>query len=527
MKPLTRCRGRKSPFKRSFLSAHPRLGLGQERNRLTETLVSTDGAEKDATIKALQWKLLYGNHRAELEGEDGWPALAEETGAPADVKVLPLSKDVPLAPFNQALVYLDDALGTGDGAKVRERGVASVQRWATMYRRLVAEFQGRPGPMLELFCTEVHPWFVNDASGARLIEQGRGRAVIALPGELPTPFRKGLLEGFVGITGTQGSVEALDGDRFLVTWPAEDEALSPLAQTVLRVTRSWTLPGTLIPVLLGTAMAWLHGAFDPVLATGATVAALLLHVSAYAFNDVADHLRGVDTANLTPTPFGGGSRTLQLGMLGWKALIGLSAGLGLAGIGLGLALVAASTPWVLALGLVGIGLGVAYSAPPFRLADRGLGELTVAIVFGPLITLGAYAVQAGELAWAPALAGFVPGLLAGCATFIGEMPDAPWDARTGRRTLVVRAGDHAPTLFTTLTILPHLALAGLVLTGILPAWTLVALATFPLSAVIALGTRNTWRSPDALVPYQALTLTLQAGTGLLLVAALLLEVLSP
>ena len=45
---------------------------------------------------------------------------------------------------------------------------------------------------------------------------------------------------------------------------------------------------------------------------------------------------------------------------------------------------------VLAFGIAGVVLNVAYTAPPLRLKKRGLGELDVFLVWGPLMIAGTF-----------------------------------------------------------------------------------------------------------------------------------------
>ena len=49
------------------------------------------------------------------------------------------------------------------------------------------------------------------------------------------------------------------------------------------------------------------------------------------------------------------------------------------------------------IGVVGLALAFFYHAPPLKLAYRGLGELAVAACYGPLIAVGSYLVQRGEI----------------------------------------------------------------------------------------------------------------------------------
>jgi 1,4-dihydroxy-2-naphthoate octaprenyltransferase len=150
-----------------------------------------------------------------------------------------------------------------------------------------------------------------------------------------------------------------------------------------------------------------------------------------------------DVANATPTKWSGGSRVLPNGML--PRSVALVAALVLAGVGVA---------FTLALGTAGVGscaiptlvlvlvLAWAYSAPPFRLCARGLGELDTALVVTVLVPWLGFYVQAPSMRGADALAlTIVPPALLQFAMLVAiEFPDAAGDAATGKRTLVVRLG---------------------------------------------------------------------------------------
>ena len=63
-----------------------------------------------------------------------------------------------------------------------------------------------------------------------------------------------------------------------------------------------------------------------------------------------------------------------------------------AAIGLVLLATARSTA-LLVIGVVGFIVSLGYTAPPLKFVYRGLGEIAVAVGFGPLMLLGAYVVQ--------------------------------------------------------------------------------------------------------------------------------------
>lgn len=488
-------------------------------------LTTRTQAETDATVKGLAWKLLYANHRPSL-GPERWAELVDAVDGPSDVKALALDEDRPLGPFVDALWALDSDLGTGDGDQLAGFAAVAVERWATMYQRVTEHLEARPGRMLELVCREIHPWFFAEGSEATLEQSRRGEATVRVSTPLPEAFLAGWLRGFLELTGTDAEVQPLGEGRFRLAWSPMEAERPHRLRVLLEATRARFLPATLAPILVGTAVAaWADG-FSTGLFALALTGAASLHLAFNLLNDVLDHRRGVDPANLTPTPFSGGSRVIQRGWLGSDAMLGLAAGLGLVGAGVGLGL-AWQAGWpVLALGAAGVGLGYAYSGAPFRLADRGLGELTAALVFGPLVTAGGAAVQTGTLS-VPAFAAGAPlGLFMASFLMVNELPDAPWDARMGRRTLVVRLGEAASWGTGLALLTPYLALGAAVLTTGLPGASLLGLATLPFALYVGHRVRVAGRDADELARLQGLTLLLYATTGALMAMGIAWEVLA-
>ncbi|HLF37798.1 MAG TPA: hypothetical protein VI520_07680, partial [Anaerolineales bacterium] len=99
----------------------------------------------EQTVKALSWQLLYGNYRSKL-GAEGWERLEQAVGAPA-FRRMDSDEDCPMAPFNEAVLFIDRQVGNGDGSMIEEITIASVERWASIFRNLVAQLQGRPQKM--------------------------------------------------------------------------------------------------------------------------------------------------------------------------------------------------------------------------------------------------------------------------------------------------------------------------------------------------------------------------------------------
>jgi hypothetical protein len=107
-------------------------------------------------------------------------------------------------------------------------------------------------------------------------------------------------------------------------------------------------------------------------------------------NDLDDQLTGADDRNRTAVlGFTGGSRVLQRGLATRAELLVAMLGFGLVSSAIGVYFALAGRPWVLLFGIAGLAVGFVYTAPPFRLANRGLGELAVALAFGVGIVCGA------------------------------------------------------------------------------------------------------------------------------------------
>jgi 1,4-dihydroxy-2-naphthoate polyprenyltransferase len=470
------------------------------------------------TVKALSWQLLYSNYANQL-GAEGWQKLAAQVAAP-DFRHMDPDEDTPMGPFNQAVLYVDRVVGCGDGAKIREITRASVVSWARIYRNLVNQLQGRPWKMMEIFCTEVHPYFLDDFGASQLIKSSPSEAIVRLDNGLLEDFKVGLLEGFVEITGADAAVERRADGAYRITWKIHKDAPQPSKFALLiNATRAPFLTAAAVPVLLGTAIAWRDGALSFGFFLITFAAALCFQAGANVINDYFDHTSGADEANLSPGPFFGGSRVIQRGLLQPVQVRNLGLTLYAIGalLGLSLASLTGHPLEIVGLGIVGIAIGIIYTAPRLSLAARGLGEFALAIAFGPLIVVGTYFVQTGQWSLGALYASLPVALLIAAVLYINEIPDRPWDMRAGKRTLVVRLPMWAVLMGYSVLIAATYALilAGALL-NVMPLLTLIALATLPLAWKAIQVLQKNYRFPYRLIPANANTIFVHLLTGLLL-----------
>ncbi len=289
---------------------------------------------------------------------------------------------------------------------------------------------------------------------------------------------------------------------------------------ILRTTRLPFLTATLVPVLLGLAIAARHGPFDWVAAVLALIGGSLAHLAINVTNDIFDTLSGADAANVNPTQFSGGSRVLHYGLLSLRELATWAGLLYGGAVAIGLVLMAMRPSWALVgLGIAGIAIGWAYTAPPLKLVYRGLGEIAVAVGFGPVMLLGAYVAETGHLAWEPLVASLPVAILIALILYVNEIPDRRGDAAAGKRTLVVRLGQAGVERLYLVAALVAFALVVVgVASGLMPWPTLLALAALPLVPRVYRGIHANYDSPYTLMAFMGVNVKLHLYTGLLLLA---------
>jgi len=170
---------------------------------------------------------------------------------------------------------------------------------------------------------------------------------------------------------------------------------------------------------------------------------------------------------------------------------------------------------ILAFALLGGAAAIFYVAPPIRWAYRGLGELVIALSYGPWMVLGSYYLHTRELSWSVAAASLVPATFIMSLAVVNAIPDFHQDRLVGKRNLVVRAGRrNAVGLYL------GLALAGLAVTsigalaGAFPLTALSALLSVPLVVASARCAMRHYEAPRHFLPaMRAMVLAYLVATG--------------
>jgi 1,4-dihydroxy-2-naphthoate octaprenyltransferase len=204
-----------------------------------------------------------------------------------------------------------------------------------------------------------------------------------------------------------------------------------------------------VPVLVGTALAWLEsGAVDWSIAALALIGSALIQIISNLQNDVGYSMRGADSASRLGMPRATSSGLLTAQQV--RSAIALAIG---AAVVVGLPLVMHSGWPVLAMGLTSIIAAISYMGGPRPIAYTPLGELMVFVFFGVVAVAGSGYVQIGAVTPAMWVAACGVGLLAAAVLAVNNHRDIAHDARVGRRTFAVTFGaQSSQQLYATLVL---------------------------------------------------------------------------
>lgn len=206
----------------------------------------------------------------------------------------------------------------------------------------------------------------------------------------------------------------------------------------LLAARPKTLTGAAVPVMVGCALAYIYGAFNPIPALLCFLFAFLMQIDANFINDLYDFLKGTDRADRL-----GPERACAQGWItphamkkGILVTTALAAAIGLCLLWYG--------GWeMIPVGMACILFAFLYTAGPYPLAYHGWGDVLVLIFFGFVPVGCTFYVMAHS--WNPSVtfASLACGLLIDTLLMVNNFRDREQDAISGKRTLVVRWGARA------------------------------------------------------------------------------------
>jgi len=208
----------------------------------------------------------------------------------------------------------------------------------------------------------------------------------------------------------------------------------------LLAARPKTLTGAMIPVILGSALAFHDGAMKWSLVLCCALFAGFMQIAANMINDLYDFQKGTDREDRL-----GPERACAQGWITPKAMRrGIAVVLCLASLA-GLAalwLCWKDLPYqgleLLLTGVVCIIFAFLYT---YGLSYLGLGDVLVLIFFGLVPVCGTYYIQAHQITTPAILLGFISGISIDALLVINNYRDREQDRISGKRTIIVLCGE--------------------------------------------------------------------------------------
>ena len=252
--------------------------------------------------------------------------------------------------------------------------------------------------------------------------------------------------------------------------------------------RPISLPQSLLPALTAVALSYGQIQFSWIAAVVSISGVVFLHLGLNLLDDWFDYRAGSAEARAKVADEGFRGRMLKYpyltsGKATPKQLLGAVACFMAIAALMGIVVIIvrgwAILGWVAAALLI----GVSYSGGPLKLGFRGLGELVIFIMFGPLMMSGVYYAITGTLDWKITWLSIAVGLLVTNIVYSHSVLDSVPDAKMGKKTMAhLMGGKRGQIVLSALiNILPYvMVVIGVILGQLHPAY-LAVLIVLPVS----------------------------------------------
>ena len=207
--------------------------------------------------------------------------------------------------------------------------------------------------------------------------------------------------------------------------------------------RPISLPQSMLPALTAVALSYSKSAdaeFSWIAAIASIFGVMFLHLGMNLMDDWFDWKKGSAEARQQVANEGFRGRMIKYpyltsGEATPKQLLGaVWVFLGLAAL-MGTVVLLVRGWMILGWVVAGLIIGVSYSGGPLKLGFRGLGELVIFIMFGPLMMSGVYYAITGTLDWKITWLSIALGLLVTNIVYSHSVLDAIPDKKMGKKTM--------------------------------------------------------------------------------------------
>ena len=218
-------------------------------------------------------------------------------------------------------------------------------------------------------------------------------------------------------------------------------------ETYIQTIRIKTLPAVLGPIIIAITIAINANRFELLTSVLVLLIGICLQILVNLFNDLGDYEKGVDNEKRL-----GPERSLQSGKISKKEMRKLIAFVILITLILGFIAFLNSGITVIFLGISLILIAYLYTSGPFPYGYKGLGEIMVILIFGPVTILGALFLFDIEYNLIILLISIICGLSTSTIILTNNIRDLENDYTHNKITLAVKLGEKKSRILYILTI---------------------------------------------------------------------------
>ena len=231
--------------------------------------------------------------------------------------------------------------------------------------------------------------------------------------------------------------------------------------------RPWSFPASAMPVLVTLMyLLWSGAEIDWIAGIWALVNAVVFHAAGNVWSDYFDFRKGVDADDTF------GAKTMTSGEFAPKEMLRFAVGLLVVALVMGIGLMVRVGLPLLWFGVAGALTVLLYP----RLKYSALGDVDIMLAYALLPTLGTSFVATGALVWNVLWIAVPVGLITVAILHANNTRDIVTDARANIKTFAMSIGRKvSKPIYAFEVLFPFAWIAGCVVAGLLPWWSLLTL----------------------------------------------------
>lgn len=210
----------------------------------------------------------------------------------------------------------------------------------------------------------------------------------------------------------------------------------------MKIARGYTLPQSIMPYIFAVILAATHTQINPLLSILGLVSVVAVQASVNMLDDYFDWKKGSVKEYKKLLEEGMQARThkcfyIEENLVSLNQILFVALFLDFLACLSGFYIALKVGFEVIIIAAIAGFLGLFYSASPFKLSYRGLGEIAIGIIFGPLIMLGAYITAGASPDNLIIFSSIITGILIANVAFTHAIMDFDADKKVGKISLPI------------------------------------------------------------------------------------------